>query len=132
MFILKVHFKRLISSFLAVALSVSMLAVSASAEWNSTVGYYGSVTMEMLEEKLVFENKQLDENFLTIGYDSDLGAYRLQYINDGTWYLNTEGTFPYVLATLLTNRGLILPLLLPSVAINSLMSKTSTWKTSSS
>lgn len=83
---------------LAVALSVSMLVVSASAEWNSTVGYYGSVTMEMLEEKLVFENKQLDENFLTIGYDSDLGAYRLQYINDGIWYLNTEGTFPYVLA----------------------------------
>lgn len=91
-------FQRVGALVLAMAMLLPFGAEFASAEWNSTVGYYGSVTMEMLEEKLVHENKQVDVHFLEIAYDDDMGAYRLRYMDTGAWYLNTEGTFPYVLA----------------------------------
>lgn len=90
--------KKIIQFLICFATIFFLIVISASAEWNATVGYYGSCTMEMLEEKLVFENNNLDDNFLEIAYDPDLGAHRLRYIDTGTWYLNAEGTFPYVLA----------------------------------
>ena len=84
--------------FLVFAMLLPLGVQVASAEWNISVGYYGSVTMEMLEEKLVHENNNIKDHFLEIAYDSDMGAYRLRYRDTGAWYLNTEGTFPYVLA----------------------------------
>lgn len=90
--------KEIIQFLICFATIFFLVVISAAAKWNATVGYYGSCTMEMLEEKLVFENNNLDDNFLEIAYDPDLGAHRLRYIDTGTWYLNVEGTFPYVLA----------------------------------
>lgn len=90
--------KKIILFLVCFATVFSFMTVSASAEWNSTVGYYGSVTMEMLEEKLLFENNHNVAHKLQIKFDSDMGAYRLYYLDTGEWYKNTEGTFPYVLA----------------------------------